>query len=229
MPTNIEFAKQILTDVFNLKSTTVDKVIRQIQASGDTARIQTNSIRQNLGGQQFSRLQNSLNQSGEARGDYEEPRATEYDVDMDQEREAQEGDAQNQMDLEDEWSGDEEAPEMPGFEGTRDKLDALSIRKESIQFSLKDYLINEENMVNIDLSDPAAATAEVRKMSRIANNSPDRLRKQQLQDVRDERSEAQETEDATKPLRMQIANTKQRLVLLNKKLADIQRREGGIQ
>lgn len=229
MPTNIEFAKQILTDVFNLKSTTVDKVIRQIQASGDTARIQTNSIRQNLGGQQFSRLQNSLNQSGEARGDYEEPRATEYDVDMDQEREAQEGDAQNQMDLEDEWSGDEEAPEMPGFEGTRDQLDSLSIRKENIQFSLKDYLINEENMVNIDLSDPAAATAEVRKMSRIANNSPDRLRKQQLQDVRDERSEAQETEDATKPLRMQIANTKQRLVLLNKKLADIQRREGGIQ
>ena len=227
MPTNIEFARQILTDVFNLKSTTVDKVIRQIQSSGDTARIQTNSIRQNLGGQQFSRLQNSLNQGGDSE---EDPRATDYDVDMDQEREGQEGDAHNQMDLEDEWSDDDEqAPEMPGFEGTRDKLDAMSIRKEGIQFSLKDYLINEENMVNVDLSDPAGAAAEVKKMARIANNSPDRLRKQQIQDVRDEKSEAQDMEGPTKTLQMQIANTKQRLVLLNKKLADIQRREGGIQ
>lgn len=221
MPTNIQVAKQLLTDVLGLSDSTLDKVIRQIQASGDTTKIQTNNIRQRIGGSSLNLLMKGLDASGRTQGDYES------ETDTDQERESQEGDTHNQMDLEDEWSDDDEqAPEMPGFEGTRDKVDALSIRKEGIQFSLKDYLINEENMVSIDLSDPAAATAEVRKMSRIAKNSPDRLRRQQMQDVRDEKAEANKAEGSTKSLQMNIANTKQRLVMLNKRLADQQKREG---
>jgi len=221
MPTNIQVAKQLLTDVLGLSDSTLDKVIRQIQASGDTTKIQTNSIRQRIGGSSLNLLMKGLDASGRTQGDYEgetdmdaggdeDPRATEYDVDMDQEREGQEAPGKY----------DTEHGEEDPFGVDKNKV------REGIQFSLKDYLINEENMVSIDLSDPAAATAEVRKMSRIAKNSPDRLRRQQMQDVRDEKAEANKAEGSTKSLQMNIANTKQRLVMLNKRLADQQKREG---
>lgn len=235
MPTNIGVAKRILSEILGLSPNTMDKVIRTIQSSGDTLDIQTNRIRQRLGPQSLTMIMKGMDASGSI-GDYEQDDMDDddsptnqqwkgdpqYDDDQDEDRAGDdEGDAKDQMDL----LGDDEEDADEIFPGTKRDLSALKIR-EHIQFTLKDYLINEDNMVNLDLSDPAAATAEIRKLSRIAKNSPDRLRRMQMNDVRDEKREASEVEGPTKGLQQNIANTKQKLVMLNKRLADQQKREG---
>ena len=255
MPTNIGVAKRILSELLGLSPKTMDKVIRQIQASGDTLDIQTNNIRNRIGPQSLAMIMKGMDASGSI-GDYEDEDGegddegddeyrgdgstkefggdTGRDADSGYEDRAEddEGDAKDQMDLEDEWGfeddlhGEEEAPEMPGFSGTRDKLDALSVRKESIKFSLKDYLINEDNMVNIDLSDPNAAQQEIRKLSRMAKASPDRVRRQQQLDINDEKKDAQTNDGPTKSLDQQIAMTKQKLLQMNKRRSDITKRSG---
>lgn len=238
MPTNIGVAKRILSEILGLSPNTMDKVIRTIQSSGDTLDIQTNRIRQRLGPQSLTMIMKGMDASGSI-GDYEQddmdddegddeyrddgPTNQQWkgDPQYDDQDEDDEGDAKDQMDL----LGDDEEDADEIFPGTKRDLSALKIR-EHIQFTLKDYLINEDNMVNLDLSDPAAATAEIRKLSRIAKNSPDRLRRMQMNDVRDEKREASEVEGPTKGLQQNIANTKQKLVMLNKRLADQQKREG---
>jgi len=244
MPTNIGVAKRILSELLGLSPKTMDKVIRQIQSSGDTLDIQTNNIRNRIGPQALAMIMKGMDASGSI-GDYEaeddegddedggDQDSSPFDDDKEQgyrapeEGEAgfdEEGDAHTQTDWVDD--DDEEAPEMPGFEGTRDKLDALSIRKEGIQFSLKDYLINEDNMVDIDLSDPNAAQQEIRKLSRMAKASPDRVRRQQQIDINAEKKEAQTNDGPTKSLDQQVAMTKQKLLQLNKRRADISKRSG---
>ena len=239
MPTNIGVAKRILSELLGLSPKTMDKVIRQIQASGDTLDIQTNNIRKRMGPQALTLIMKGMDASGSV-GDYEEDMGddededdfdkgkfggdTGIDADFDHDDDYNdEGDAKDQMDL----LGDDEEDADEIFPGTKKDLGALKIR-ERIQFSLKDFLINEDNMVSLDLSDPAAATAEIRKLSRIAKNSPDRLRRLQMQDVRDEKAEAADAEGPTKGLQQNIANTKQKLVMLNKRLADQQKREGNV-
>lgn len=243
MPTNIGVAKRILSELLGLSPKTMDKVIRQIQASGDTLDIQTNNIRKRIGPQSLAMIMKGLDASGSI-GDYEQDDTDDEDgddeyrgdgstkefggdtgIDADFGREDdydEEGDAKDQMDLLGD-DDDDDADEI--FPGTKKDLGALKIR-ERIQFTLKDYLINEDNMVNIDLSDPAAAQQEIRNLSRMAKTSPDRVRRQQQLDINQEKKDAQAGDGPTKSIDQQVAMTKQKLLQLNKRRSDITKRSG---
>jgi len=231
MPTNIGVAKRILTELLGLSPKTMDKVIRQIQSSGDTLDIQTNNIRNRIGPQSLAMIMKGLDASGSV-GDYEQDDMGDEEDDDEYRGDGStkefggdtgiDADSGYENRAEDD-EGDEDDDEM--FPGTKRDLNALKIR-ERIQFTLKDYLINEDNMVNIDLSDPNAAQQEIRQLSRMAKTSPDRVRRQQQLDINQEKKEAQTSDGPTKSLDQQIAMQKQKLLQLNKRRSDITKRSG---
>lgn len=108
-------------------------------------------------------------------------------------------------------------------EDSKDSSEKDDSQKEQVKetFTFGKFLINEA-MVDVDLSDPAQATASIRKMSRLAKD-PARLARTQVNQAKQDRQEASEEEGPTKTIKMQIARKKQELAMLNKRLQDMQK------
>ena len=88
-------------------------------------------------------------------------------------------------------------------------------------FTLKSFLISEE-MVDVDLSDPQAAMNDIRQTARIAKD-PNRLSRKQMVDAKQAKVDAAEAEGPSKTLKMQIARKQQELVMLNKRLRQVEK------
>ena len=89
----------------------------------------------------------------------------------------------------------------------------------------KDFLLNEVNM-DVDLSDPNTATAEIKQAARMAKTSPQRLGRQEQLKAKAEMAAAKAEEGPTANIKRQIATLQQRIAQLQMRLASMEKREG---
>ena len=112
-------------------------------------------------------------------------------------------------------------------EEKKEKVEKVE-KKEEVKesFTLSAYLIQEAT-IDVDLSDPNAATQTVRNAARVAKASPDRLSRDQIRSARDKKKEAQTGEDSpTKRMRIQLAKKQEEVAMLSKRINDMEKRQG---
>ena len=97
-------------------------------------------------------------------------------------------------------------------------------KKMNETFTLTSFLV-QEAVVDVDLSSPQAAVADARNKARLATD-PNRLDRSQMQDAKDAKTAASKDEGPGKALKMQIARKQQELVMLNKRLRQIEKNSG---
>ena len=89
----------------------------------------------------------------------------------------------------------------------------------------KDYLI--EVSMDVDLSDPMAAQQEIKRAARMAQQSPQRVNRQEQLKAKANVELAKTEEGPAANLKKQIAQLQQRIVQLQQRLLRMEKNEGG--
>ncbi len=196
----MSLADRFFTEVLGLDPDTTKKAMSTIRASGSGSQVSDSMIRRRIGPQSMTLLYKAMDAS-KAEAGTEARGMSDDDTDMT----ADEFDPNEEQF--DDW-GDEDKP----------------VRESRKFCRLTDYLIAEA-MVDVDLSDPAAAANEIRRTARKAQTSPERVEREQMVNAREKKKEASQEEGPTKPIKQQIARKQQELIMLNKRLRDMEKRQ----
>ena len=81
--------------------------------------------------------------------------------------------------------------------------------------------------MDVDLSDPMAAQQEIKRASRMAQQSPQRVNRQEQQKAKANLAVANAEEGPEAAVKKQIAQLQQRIVMLQQKLIQMEKMRGG--